>query len=80
MILSRKISKCVGESEVPCRTLTVVLEQSPVLHLNKSALLALLYRFSMACMMLASMLYFLIVAHMHGVQSRIFQWTIFSYF
>ena len=55
--------KRVGESRHPCRTPTVVLNHSPVLPLNRTALWALSYRFSMARMMLALMLYFLIVAH-----------------
>ena len=59
MILSRKMLKRVGESGHPCRTPTVVLNHSPVLPLNRTALWALSYRFSMARMML----YFLIVAH-----------------
>ena len=63
MILSRKMLKRVGESRHPCRTPTVVLNHSPVLPLNRTALWALSYRFSMARMMLALMLYFLIVAH-----------------
>ena len=62
-ILSRKMLKRVGESRHPCRTPTVVLNHSPVLPLNRTALWALSYRFSMARMMLALMLYFLIVAH-----------------
>ena len=63
MILSRKMLKRVGESRHPCQTPTVVLNHSPVLPLNRTALWALSYRFSMARMMLALMLYFLIVAH-----------------
>ena len=63
MILSRKMLKRVGESEHPCRTPNVVLNHSPVLPLNRTALWALSYRFSMARMMLALMLYFLIVSH-----------------
>ena len=63
MILSRKMLKRVGESRYPCRTPTVVLNYSPVLPLNRTALWALSYRFSMARMMLVLMLYFLIVAH-----------------
>ena len=63
MILSRKMLKSVGESRHPCRTPTVVLNHSPVLPLNRTALRALSYRFSIARMMLALMLYFLIVAH-----------------
>ena len=59
VILSRR----VGESRHPCRTPTVVLNQSPVLPVNRTALWALSYRFSMTRMMLVLMLYFLIVAH-----------------
>ena len=62
MILSRKVLKRVGESNYLCRTPTVVLNHSSVLPLNRTALWALSYRFSMARMMLALM-YFLIVAH-----------------
>ena len=62
MILSRKMLKRVGESRHPCQT-PVVLNHSLVLPLDRSALWALSYRFSMARMMLALMLYFLIVAH-----------------
>ena len=63
MILSRKVLKRVGESRHSCRTPTVVLNHSPVLPLNRNALRALSYRFSMARMMLALMLFFLIVPH-----------------
>ena len=63
MILSRKMLKRVGESRHPCQTPTVVLNHSLVLLLNRTALWALSYRFSMARMMLALMFYFLIVAH-----------------
>ena len=63
MILSRKMLKRVGESRYPCQTSTVVLNHSPVLLLNRTALWALSYRFSMALMMLALRLYFLLVAH-----------------
>ena len=38
MILSRKMLKRVGESRHPCRTPTVVLNHSPVLPLNRTAL------------------------------------------
>ena len=57
LILSRKMLKGVGEKRPP----TVVLNHSPVLPLNRNALLELSYRFSMALMMLALML--LIFAH-----------------
>ena len=60
---SMKMLKSAGESRHPCRTPTVVLNHSPVLPLNRTAFWALSYRFSMARMMLALMLYFLIVAH-----------------
>ena len=63
MILSSKMLKRVGESRHPCRTPTVVLNHYPVLTLNSTALWALSYRFSMARIMLALMLYFLTVAH-----------------
>ena len=63
MILSRKMLKRVGESRHPCQTPTVLLNHSPVLPLNRTALRALSYRFSVARIMLALMLYFLIVAH-----------------
>ena len=45
MILYRKMLKRVGESRHPCRTPTVVLNHSPVLPLNRTALWALSYRF-----------------------------------
>ena len=63
MILSRKMLKRAGESRHPCRTPTVVLNHSPVLPLNRTALWALSYRCLMARIILALMLYFLIVAH-----------------
>ena len=63
MILSRKMLKRVGESRYLCRTPTVILNQSLVLPLNRTALWALSYRYSMIRMMLALMLYFLTVAH-----------------
>ena len=62
-ILSRKMLKRVGECRHSCRTPTVVLNHSPVLPLNRTACWALSCKFSMALMMLALMLYFLIVAH-----------------
>ena len=57
MILSRKIVKRVGESRHPCRIPVVVLNHPSVLPLNRTALWALSYRFSMARMMLTLMLY-----------------------
>ena len=53
----------VSESRHPCQTPTIVLNSSPVLSLNRTALWALPYGFSMARLMLVLMLYFLIVAH-----------------
>ena len=61
--LSMKMIQRVGESRHPCPTPTVVLNQSPVLPLNRTALWALSYRFSMTRKVLALMLYFPIVAH-----------------
>ena len=64
MILPRKVLKIVNESNHPCRTATVVLNQRfPVLPFNKNALCALAYIFPMPLMILALMLHFLIVAH-----------------
>ena len=45
MILSRNMLKRVGESRHPCRTPTVVRNQSPMLPLKRTALVALLKRF-----------------------------------
>ena len=47
MILSRYILKRVGESRHPCRTPAVVWNQSPMLLLKRTALVALSYRFLM---------------------------------
>ena len=69
MILSKEMLKMVGESRHLCRTPAVVLNHSPVLPLNRTALWAMSYRFSMARMMLALMLYFLIVAHKASCRS-----------
>ena len=63
MILSRKMLKWVDESRHSCWTPTVVLNHSSVLSLNRTALWALWYGFSMARMILVLMLYFLTVAH-----------------
>ena len=62
MILSRKMVNRVGESRHPCRTPTVVLNQSPVLPLNRTALWALSYR-SLVARLILALMYFLIVAH-----------------
>ena len=42
MILSRNMLKRVGESRHPCRTPTLVRNQSPMLLLKRTALVALL--------------------------------------
>ena len=42
MILSRNMPKRVGESRHPCRTPNVVQNQSPMLPLKRTALVALL--------------------------------------
>ena len=51
MILSRKMLKRVGESRHPCQTPTIVLNHSPVLPLNSTALWALTYRFSVVLLL-----------------------------
>ena len=56
MILSRKMLKRICESRHLCRTPTVVLSHSPVLPLNRTALCALSYRFSMAPVFLGILL------------------------
>ena len=64
MILSRKTLKRVGEGRHPCRTLTIVLNQSPKVPLNSTLGLGIqIFNETMIRMMLALMLYFLIVAH-----------------
>ena len=77
LILSRKMLKRVCETRHPCRTPTVVLNHSLVLPLNRTALWTLSYRFSMARMMLAMMLYVLIVAHkaLCHTHKAYFLWT-----
>ena len=45
MILSRKMLKRVGKSRHPCRIPTVFRNQSPMLPLKRTALVALLYGF-----------------------------------
>ena len=55
--------KSVGDSRHPCRTPTVVRNQSPMLLLKMTALVALSYRCSMVRTSSEAMLYFLMVAH-----------------
>ena len=78
MILSRKMLKRVGESRHFFRTPTVVLNHSPVLPLNRTALWPLSYRFSMARMMLALMLHFLIDAHKASCHTLLGLWPSWS--
>ena len=47
MILSSNMLKRVAESRHPCRTPTVVRDQSPMLSLKRTALVGLLERFLM---------------------------------
>ena len=62
MILSRNMLKMVGESRHPCRIPTVVRNQSPMLPLKRTALVALLQRFLMSWIRFVLM-YFFMVAH-----------------
>ena len=70
MILSKKMFKMVGESVHPYRTQTLVLKQSRVLPLNKTALCALPYRFAVPYIILALILYFVIGAHKDSCQTK----------
>ena len=69
MILSRNMSKRVDESRHSCRTPTVVRNQSPMLPLKRTALVALSKRCLMARISLALMLYFFMVAHKAACQT-----------
>ena len=60
MILSRNMLKRVGD---PCQTPTVVQNQSSMLLLKRTALMALSQRFFITRIRLALMLYFFMVAH-----------------
>ena len=62
MILTRNMSKRVGDSRHSCRSPTVVRSQSPMLLLNRTALVALSWRFLFIRIRLALMLYFFMVA------------------
>ena len=61
--------KKVGESRHPCRTPTVVLNQSPMLPLKRTSLVALLERFLMTWLRFVLMLYFFMVAHKAACQT-----------
>ena len=63
MILSRNMLKRMGESRHPYLTPTVVRNQSPMLLLKRTALVAMLERFLMTWIRLLLMLYFSMVAH-----------------
>ena len=63
MILSRDMLKRVDESRHPCQTPTVVWNQSPMLLLKRTALVALPWRFLMTWIRFVLMLYFFMVAH-----------------
>ena len=61
--------KRVDESRHPCRTPTVVRNQSPMLLLKRTVLVALLYRFLMTWIRLVLMFYFFMVAHKAACQT-----------
>ena len=69
VILSRNMLKRVGESRYPCRTPTVVRNQSLILPLKRTALVALLKRFVMTWIRLVLMLCFLMVAYNAACQT-----------
>ena len=66
IILSRNMLKRVGESRQPCLTPIVVLNQSPVLLLKQTALVALSQRFCITLIRFVLILYNLIVAQSAG--------------
>ena len=68
MILSRNMLKWVGESRHPCQTATVVRNQSLMLLLKRTALVALSERFLMTWIRLVLM-YFFMVAHKAACQT-----------
>ena len=61
--------KRVGASRHPCRTPTVVWNQSLMLLLKRTALVALSQRILMTHIRLALMLYFFMVANKAGCQT-----------
>ena len=71
VILSRNMLKRVYEDRHPCRTPIVVRNQSPMLPLKKTALVALLLRFLMTWIRLVLMLYFFMVAHKAACQNPV---------
>ena len=68
MILSRNMLKWVGESRHPCQTATVVRNQSLMLLLKRTALVALSERLLMTWIRLVLM-YFFMVAHKAACQT-----------
>ena len=68
MILSRNVLKRVDESRHPCWTPTVIQNQSPMLLLKRTALVALLWRFLMIRIRIVLMLNFFMVAHKAACQ------------
>ena len=68
-ILSRNILKRVGENRHPCRTPIFVQNQSPMMLLKRTALVALSYRFLMTRIRLVLMMYFFMVAYKAACQT-----------
>ena len=68
MSLSRNMLKRVGERRHPCRTPTVVRNQSSMLLLKRTALVVLSKRFLMIRIRLVLVLYFFMVANKAACQ------------
>ena len=80
MILSRNMLKMLGESRHPCWTPTVVLNQSPMLLLTRTALVALLQRFLMTWIRFVLMLYFfLLPTKLHAKLCRRPSWSLWRH-
>ena len=69
MILSRNMLKRVGQSRHLCQIPTVVGNQSPMLLLKRTALVALSYGCLMMGIRLALMLHFFMFAHKAACQT-----------
>ena len=69
MVLFRIMLKRVGESRHPCPTPTAAWNQSPMLLLKRTALVALSHRLLMTRIRLVLMLYFFMVAHKAACQT-----------
>ena len=63
--------KRVGESRHPCRTPTVVWNQSPMLPLKRTAIVALSWSILMTSIRFVLMLYFFMVAHKAACQDMV---------